>query len=117
MNSRELNMNYPEILLLRMIRTKSELGGDGVSHHRSTFDRASTTNDGAARAEPSLLELCRVVTEEDRRSNRLPVPALSYVRFRVRNRPPRSYFIRLIRVFVKRMLFVLFVLSSKIINE
>ncbi len=29
------------------------------------------TNEGAARAEPSLLELCRVVTEEDRRSNSL----------------------------------------------
>ena len=28
-------------------------------------------NDGAARAELSLLELCRVVTEEDRRSNSL----------------------------------------------
>ena len=34
-------MNYPEILLpLRMIRTKSELGGDGVSHHRPTTDRS-----------------------------------------------------------------------------
>ena len=29
------------------------------------------TNDGAARAEPSSLERCRVVTEEDRRSNSL----------------------------------------------
>ena len=28
-------------------------------------------NDGAVRAEPSLLELCRVATEEDRMSNSL----------------------------------------------
>ena len=38
-NYHELNMNYPEIFLLRMIRTKSDLGGDGVSHHRSTSDK------------------------------------------------------------------------------
>ena len=33
-------MNLSEILFLWMIRTKSELGGDGVSHHRPTTDRS-----------------------------------------------------------------------------
>ena len=75
----EIIRNYPEILSeilfpLRMIRTKSELGGDGVSHHRSTSD--------GGRHDKRVYQCW----------------PLSNVGFRVRNRPPRSYFIRLIRV-------------------
>ena len=56
----------------RMRRMKLNRGGDGVSHHRSTTDRVGTDKC-----------ICRAY--------------LSNVRFRSRNRPPLSDFVRIIR--------------------
>ena len=56
----------------RMRRMKLNRGGDGDAHHRSTTDRVGTDKC-----------ICRA--------------NLSDVRFRSRNRPPLSYFVRIIR--------------------
>ena len=56
----------------RMRRMKLNRGGDGVSHHRSTTERVGTDKC-----------ICRA--------------NLSDVRFRSRNRPPLSDFVRIIR--------------------